>query len=470
MDWKQLLSCLLLLLPLGFNLEIPTINSIKELEENDFGKAFPQNGLLLLYWFSSLIEIDRNGITRFKEGGYDPVTDYPFQPIENSGYLPYITPTGQRAYYSVGDVKDGSISYLPFYITQDSYNSKDLEGENVDRLIIVIDKWYTPVRVDQVYVAEASQGNLPNGTNSSSITATYKVGPQLLRQITVLSNPQECQSTFLKEVFPHLGSSLTLAESMFGQSGLPLFLTLSGYGLEDRYNITAQAWSCSSLQLAEAKPKPRKASCDTSRLELSIRTSHEGYAVISWHGLPGSVLKLHTTVALFQSSDRSGPLVERRIDGQASGSLETSVPLDPGLQVHLIKQDVSDATIWRGPAFSDGNRALPVKIGNSSASMQLFTRKGYAGVRLFIRKTFTTWKDDFYYSWVAFYDSPEESNENYLTWQWQWVTHFKKHKLLSLVWVDVYEYVSGTTISPGIQARFHLVEFDEVARTKAWDM
>lgn len=465
MDWKQSLSCLLLLLPLVFNLEIQTINSIKELEEKKFGKTFPQHGLLLLYWFSSLIDIDQNGIIRFKDESYDPVTDYPFQQIENSGYLPYIAPTGQRAYYSLGDLKDSSVSYLPFYVTQDLYNFEKLEGGNLDRLIIVIDKWYTPVRVDQVYVAEVSQSNLPNITNNN-ITATYKVGHQLLRQISILTNPLECQSTFLKEVFPHLGFSLTLAESMFGQSGLPLFLTLSGYDLEDRYNITAQTWSCSLLQLAEKKP--RKALCDTSRLELSIRTSHDGHAVISWHGLPGSVLRVHTTVAMFQSSDHSGPLVEKRIDGQASGTLETSVPLDPGLQVHLIKQDVSDATIWRGPVFS--NRALPVRIGNTSAGMQLFTHKGYAGARLFIRKTFTTWMDDFYYSWVAFYSSPEEPNENYLSRQWQWVTHFKKRKLLSLVFVDVYEYVSRTTISPGIQARFHLSEFEEVARTKAWDM
>ncbi|XP_041958478.1 uncharacterized protein LOC121717396 [Alosa sapidissima] len=464
MDWKQSVSHLMLFLPLVFTLEIQTINSINELKEDDFGKSFPQHGLLLLYWFTSLIDIDQIGIIRFKKGSYDLVTDYPFQLIENPGYLPYIIPTGQRAYYSVDDLEDGFVNYLPFYITQDFYNFKNHEGQTVDRLIIVIDKWYTPVRVDQVYISEASKYNPPNVTNGN-ITATYKVGAQVLRQIATLTNPLDCQNKFLKEIFPHLGFGLTLAESMFGQPGLPLFLALSGYDLEGRYNITAQTWSC-PLVPAEG----RKSLCDTSKLELAIRTNHDGHAVISWHGLPSSILKSHTTVALFQSSDRGGPLVEKRIDGQASGALETAVALDSGLQIHLIKQDVSDTTIWRGPTFSDANRQLPVQVGNASASLMLFTRKGYAAARLFIRKSYATWKDDFYYSWVAFYSSPDETNENYLSRQWQWVTHFRKHKLLSLVIYDVYEYVSGTAITPGIQARFFLSEYDEVARTKAWDM
>lgn len=465
MDWKRSLCCLLFLLPLIFTLEIQTINSINELEESDFGKSFPQHGLLLLYWFTSLIDMDPNDIIRFKDRSYDPVTDYPFQQAENSGNLPHIIPNGQRAYYSIGDFEDGSVSYLPFYVTQDFYNAKNHEGRNLDRLIIVIDKWYTPVRVDQVYVTEKSECNAPNVTYNN-ITATYKVGAQLLRQITTLTNPLDCQSTFLKEIFPHLGFSLTLAENMFGQLGLPLFLALSGYDLESRYNITAQTWSCPTLWLAGG----RKSLCDTSKQELAVKTSQDGHAVISWHGLPSSVLKVHTTVALFQTSDRSGPLVEQRIDGQASGNLETTVPLNPGLQVHLIKQDVNDATIWQGPEFNDGNRQIPVQVGNASASLLMFTRKGYAAARLYIKKTFTTWKDDFYYSWVGFYSSPEESNENYLSRQWQWVSHFRKHKLLSLFRYDTYEYVSGTAMTPEIQIRFFLSEFEEVARTRGWNM
>ncbi|KAL2098089.1 hypothetical protein ACEWY4_007296 [Coilia grayii] len=464
MDWKQPLCCLLCSLPLLVTLEIQTINSINELEERNFGKTFPQHGIPLLYWFSTLIDIDQNAIIRFKEGSYDPVTDIPFELVENSGSLPYMIPSGERAYYSAGDFESGSFSYLPFYVTQDFYNSRNHAGKNLDRIIIVIDKWYTPVRVDQVYVAEVSECNLPNVTSNTSIT--YKVGIQLLRQIITLTSPLDCQNKFLKEIFPHLGFSLTLAENMFGQPGFPLFMALSGYDLVDRYNITAQAWSCSPLLPAGV----RKSLCDTSRQELAIRTSHDGHAVISWHGLPSSVLKVHTTVALFQTGDRSTALVQQRIDGQASGTLETSVPLNPGLQVQLIKQDVSDATIWQGPEFNDGNRQIPVSVGNASASMQLFTRKGYAGVRLYIRKTFVNWRDDFYYSWVGFYASEEDSNEDYLSGQWQWVTRFTKHKLLSLFRWDVYEYVCNTAITPGLHARFFLTEYYEWARTKPWDM
>lgn len=464
MDWKQPLCCLLCSLPLLVALEIQTINSINELEEHNFGKSFPQNGIPLLYWFSSLIDIDQSNTIRFKEGSYDPVTDIPFELIENSGSLPYIDPFGERDYYSAGDIKSGSFSYLPFYVTQDYYNAKNYNGKNVDRIIIVIDKWYTPVRVDQVYVAEVSECDPPNDTKN--ITITYRVGIQLLRQITTLTNPHDCRNKFLKDIFPHLGFSLTLAENMFGKPGLPLFMALSGYDLVDRYNITAQAWSCSPLLSAGA----RKSLCDTSRQELAIRTSHDGHAVVSWHGLPSTVLKLHTTVALFLIDDRNNALFQQRIDGHASGTLETSVPLDPGLQVHLIKQDVSDSTIWQGPGLNDANRQIPVAVGNASASMQIFTRKGYAGVRLYIRKSFTSWQDDFYYSWVAFYASEEDSNEDYLSHQWQWVTRFTKHKLLSLIRWNVYEYVSNTYIAPGLNARFFLTDYDEWARTMPWDM
>uniref|UniRef100_A0AAY4A186 Uncharacterized protein n=1 Tax=Denticeps clupeoides TaxID=299321 RepID=A0AAY4A186_9TELE len=187
-----------------------TLGSIKDLEGKAFGQHFPHHGLMLLHWFASLIDIDENNIIRFKKQSFDPVTNFPFHPYENDAKsLPKIIQTRKRAYFSVGNLKNGLVGQLPSYVTQEFYNSQSYEDRNRDRIVVVIDAWYAPVRIDQVYITQDSINSHPNGTEGDS-HPTYQASPQLLRQIATLRNPLDCRNTFLKEIFPHLDFSLTI--------------------------------------------------------------------------------------------------------------------------------------------------------------------------------------------------------------------------------------------------------------------
>ncbi|XP_028833388.1 uncharacterized protein LOC114788715 isoform X2 [Denticeps clupeoides] len=459
------LWCLLLSLSLVIAADIQTLGSIKDLEGKAFGQHFPHHGLMLLHWFASLIDIDENNIIRFKKQSFDPVTNFPFHPYENDAKsLPKIIQTRKRAYFSVGNLKNGLVGQLPSYVTQEFYNSQSYEDRNRDRIVVVIDAWYAPVRIDQVYITQDSINSHPNGTEGDS-HPTYQASPQLLRQIATLRNPLDCRNTFLKEIFPHLDFSLTIAENMFSEPGLALFLALAGYNLQGRYNISMETWYCPTSQSLQE----RKALCDTSRQDLEVKTSQQGKALISWRGLPSSILKTHTTVALFQREGCNGPLTEVRIDGEVAGTRETTVPFNPGLQVRLIKQDLGDTVIWWGPEVDDADGRVPVQIKDKDASLQLFARDGYAHARVYIKKTFTQWKEEFFNAWVGFYSSAADCNENYLSGQWQWVTKFSKVSPDLFSKFYIYEYASGTSIAPGVQLRFFLRDYDEGARTLPWE-
>ncbi|XP_073727529.1 uncharacterized protein [Misgurnus anguillicaudatus] len=94
------------------------------------------------------------------------------------------------------------------------------------------------------------------------------------------------------------------------------------------------------------------------------------------------------------------------------------------------------------------------RINGFDAGLELYTEDGYACARLYIKKTFTNWQNDFYYSWVGFYNGPEEANDKYSTHQY--AVKFQKGEEDNTKDYDIYEYQSSLAIAPGVQIRFLL--------------
>ncbi|XP_065118379.1 uncharacterized protein [Paramisgurnus dabryanus] len=94
------------------------------------------------------------------------------------------------------------------------------------------------------------------------------------------------------------------------------------------------------------------------------------------------------------------------------------------------------------------------RINGFDAGLELYTEDGYACARLYIKKTFTNWQNDFYYSWVGFYKGPEEANDKYSTHQY--AVKFQKGEEDNTKDYDIYEYQSSLAIAPGVQIRFLL--------------
>lgn len=459
MEWRSTLGCLCAWLCVVSTADIPTISSISELRGLDFGKCFPQHGLMLLHWLASIVTVDPNDVVQFKAKAFDPVSSYPFTPYANDNhFLPDLTPT--TAYYSVGNLLGGSAGRLPSYVTQDFYNAYNYPSRNRDRIIIRVDSWYDPVRIDRVYVAQESS-YLTYSPHSQAL-----ISADLLRQIASLRSPFSIRNSSEGsegQLYPAYNQSLTTADSMFNQPGLAKFLTMAGYDVGGRYGVSVQIWSCPNSP----------ALCKTRWVSMELKTTSEGDARVSWSGLPSSIQKMHTNVALYKNGESKNALFEVKVNGRLTGTAESKIKLDPGLQLRLLREEVADTVIWRGPELDDAKGKIPVRIGTMDASLQLFTKNGFASARLYIRKTFENWKDPLYYSWVAFYASPTDGNDEYLGGQWQWAVYFEKKTSDEFEHCDVYEFVSGTAISPDVQIRFFENKDNEGKeedgfRTEAW--
>ncbi|XP_071015454.1 uncharacterized protein [Oncorhynchus clarkii lewisi] len=109
-----------------------------------------------------------------------------------------------------------------------------------------------------------------------------------------------------------------------------------------------------------------------------------------------------------------------------------------------------------------------------NASLQLFVKDGKACARLYVKKSFTDWKEKFNNSWVGFYSSEKNNTNEYNTYQWQWAVKFSEESRSDwkdIPEYDVYVYRSSMPMSPGVQARFMLEKFGgEKARTPPWEV
>ncbi|KAM4598282.1 uncharacterized protein ACJ7VT_021805 [Polymixia lowei] len=482
----NLLKCFLFLVVLDSVPAIQELNSISDLKNIDFGCNFPRHGLMLLHWFANNVHIDDNNIIQLN---FEPNRgDYGFHHYSNyDRLLPDNRPTFH--YYTVGNLNPDSnhsnARALPYYVTQNFHNSRGNQNNNRDRITVRIQDEYgnlqTRRTVHQVYITQhnPSMGSAYDGAN------TYLIATNLLREIRDLPQNRPTTHTGIQEiqqryrnidenVFNDLRSSLMLVDFSLG---LLLAIVLSPY------NVRQFGRSILGFLFLSHRQGDDEDDDDLLQINLEVTTTRDGKAKICWSGIPWRLIQQGVMVALFKNNEDNA-LVSRKLDGGSLGSFDTSVPLNPGLQVRLYKCEgllfrwfglfpSLGKEIQRGPEFHDANGEMPVYImGHGNASLQLFVKDGKACVRLYVRKPFTDWKTKFHNCWVGIYRSTTTDQHSYKVYQWviRFVREWRSD-LEDIPDYNVYVFHSGVTISPGVQVRFMLWRnfLDPLVCTPPWE-
>ncbi|XP_046904711.1 uncharacterized protein LOC124486873 [Hypomesus transpacificus] len=413
---------------------IKTLNSIRELADNNiqFGKTFAGHGLKLLYWLAHNISIDQNDVIDL--GYINPSQGhYGFHYFGNRDQQGlYIFPQANNIHYYAlgnlnGNIHPGS-NTLPSYVTEDFTNTRWDTTHRNDERIIVQSYRYNPRRVRRVY---ASLHYDPD--------RTWEISPQLLREIRNI---------------PTLGA----------------FLRQVDYDFNSRNNFYGKIFHCTqSHDLRRRRSLPE---CDTSEgLALDMKPVYSNAnARITWSGIPKTILTSNLFLNVYANMDSSTALESYDVGWQKSGSRDTSVLLHPGLQVRLMKKTgvwpwAQFTQIWAGPEFDEGNRKLPTDVPGYDTSLLLFVKQGKACVRLYIKKSFTDWKNTFKYSWVGFYLTRDIGHSIYVAWQW--ATKFYENQNKHTDEYLAYEYDFGLDIHRAEQVRFFLEKAPSSVRAQA---
>ncbi|TSN95697.1 hypothetical protein Baya_9811 [Bagarius yarrelli] len=501
MDWIKLLCYLTLFLVSATTCTMDTLDKIEDLKNKTFGHNYPRHGLLLLHWLANHISISHSDEILLH---FNPARqDYGFHYYQSNNAanrtLPHLDDSSDRTYYSLGSLGLLAVrTKLPPYVTQDYYNAFNDPKRDLDRIVLRVHRT-NPSRADKVYITQSLDYDPEE---------TFEIGSKLLSQIKILSTPLNLIETleshvagtktsndprlFLSkdDLLYHLKHSDQYLQTIFKDPGLRWLLILAGYDINNRYHLHRKTWFCSADKPIQHDQISRDYDtlCEgPNTLKIEVMSTENGYARIMWSGLPKNILKMNTTIVLF-SSDTSSDL-ERftEIISQPSGSYDTYLALNHGIQPRLVAYNfISEygfiglryLVIWRGPQFDETNRVIPTEITGYNASLQLYTTDGYACARIYIRKSFTDWKNEFANSWVSFYSDHQDLDHMYK--HYQWVTKFTEadHTEDYLI----YEYKSSMSIGPGVQARFMFSRYTayprilnrwssptEKARTVSWE-
>ncbi|KAI4903128.1 hypothetical protein NFI96_007895 [Prochilodus magdalenae] len=481
MEWPKVLWCISLLCIGAAVSDIQTLQDIKDLKGLEFGHEYPRHGLLLLHWLANHASMDQAEGIRLH---FNPVRkDYGFQPYKNPQCtrqmgLPNLDDSPDSGYYSVGSLSsEAARTQLLPYVTQDYYNALDNPKRDLDRIVVRVPK-SSPMRADKVYITSVQGCDYDQNK-------THEISPKLLRQILALQKPVNMLHVLMSDVFGNFNSSMMgsddprpglsrdelityvqhykkLLQSIYEQPGLSWLLCLAGYDVDARYDVHKQTWLCSADEPAQEDPDPETACGSQRPVRIEVKSSQEGYAKLEWSGIPRNIMQQDPVIILF-SSDTSNKLQTfESLKGRASGSATTFVSLNHGLQPRLVTYDYGTgdgfiglrySVFWRGPQFDSANRVIPTDICGFDASLQLYTKDGYACARLYIKKSFTNWKEKFANSWVGFYLSEEDLDRSYE--HYQWVSNFEKAgKDKDDKDYLIYQYQSPVSIKPGVQARF----------------
>lgn len=477
MEWKSLLCCLALSLLHVTAYTMETLDKIEDLKGTTFGHEYPRHGLLLLHWLTNHISIRHSEDILLH---FEPARqDYGFRHYKNTNRanatLPRLGDSDDRAYFMLGSLSSEAVrTKLPPYVTQDYYNAFEDPKRDLDRIVLRVRRSDTS-RADKVYITQAVAND-----QDFDPEETFEISPNLLAQVQLLKNPLDLiQALELHltgtenphdprlalpkdQLLHHLKHSDKRLQTIFEDPSVRWLLILAGYDIDNRYGIHKKTWFCSDGEQIQHDPisSDPETLCEGHRaLKMQVKSTQNGYAKIVWSGLPKNVRKLNTTVVFF-SSDRSSDF-QRFTDilDQTSGFYETYLALNHGLHPRLVMYSFANeygfiglrySVIWRGPQFDEANRAIPTEITGYNASLQLYTKHGYACARMYIRNSFTEWKTEFANSWVSFFTSDQDPDHKYQ--HYQWVTKFKEagdtEEYL------VYEYESSMSVRPGVQARF----------------
>ncbi|XP_026803514.3 uncharacterized protein LOC113547390 [Pangasianodon hypophthalmus] len=465
---------------------IQTLKDIKDLKNTITSmKEFPRHGLMLLHWFANNVEVDSSGEIQLN-----------FDPGQGSYGLHCCKDTDRRApfdsseslYYSLGDLDRRSARMLPFYVTHDFHHSMESPQKNLDRVIIQVQR-SNPAKIEKVYITEYHKNHSQG--SSYNPECTYEISAQLLIQIQALGTNIICDAYdprldfSLCEFLNHQQKAAKVLMIYPKTPGLEWFLTLAGYNIDSRFDVFSQASFCTMNQTGNPNDNCSPPSISISdvmhnKVKLEVKSTSGGYAKITWSGIPENIARMKPKIGLYKGRTNADPLREYPLNGRTYGSIDTSVPLNPGLQVQLLQSEKIPyyfffrttyyTTIWKGPELDEANRIPPANIRGYKGSLQLYTKDGYACARLYIKKSFTNWKNVFSNAWVGFYASKADDNGKYKVYAWS-IDFEKSSKDDCPLDYEIYQYESGVHIGPGVQARFMLTAHygSEKARTVPWE-
>ncbi|XP_076848187.1 uncharacterized protein LOC143493338 [Brachyhypopomus gauderio] len=479
MEWGTLLCCLSVSVLSASAFVNKTIHNIEELKTVEFGHNYPRHGLLLLHWLADHVSITSSGGILLQ---FDPARlDFGFRRYANvrnnekMQVFPQWNGGLDRVYYSVGSLSSESTrTQLPPYVTQDFYNAPEDPNRDLDRIVVQVHR-DSPLVAEKVFISQAENRSVCDPDK------TYEISPKLLRQVQALEkpldtihilelytlgsvkstgiNPDDPRLTLSQDkLLDHMTNADKRLQTIFEQPSVRWLLSVAGYDIDHRYSVHQKTWSCSTNETDQDNPHTLCEGKNTVKIE--VKSSPNGYARLTWSGIPKNIIDMKPTLVLFTSDTSLSLLTFEDLKGRTSGSENTIAALNHGLHPRLISYGLSTeygffgirySVIWRGPQFDAANRVVPTKISGYSASLQLYTTDGYACARLYIRKSFTGWRGEFQNSWVGFYSSKQDRDDNYK--HFQWVSRFERAGDEDNANI-VYEYQSSMSIGPGVQARF----------------
>uniref|UniRef100_A0A673N0A5 Uncharacterized protein n=1 Tax=Sinocyclocheilus rhinocerous TaxID=307959 RepID=A0A673N0A5_9TELE len=399
-----LLFCLSLAL-LGVS-PVKRLNNIDDLTNTEYGKSKPRHGLQLLFWFAQQANIDQNN---------------------NKILLNFYPNSGAFGFRRFGD-REGILEGSEH--GQYNYEVGNLNSRRYRAAAAL------PAYVQMYY----------NKTNYLT-----KIDPDLLSQI--------------RQTYPCTGNEQE------NKNRCKQFLK----------RIRYRTSSCSSNSRMKRSPYSQ---CNTfDSIKLEIKTTTQGYSKLIWENITLGIMKTYKYVYIdicqntHSSDTNEDPMrVEKAyfLISDSSGALDTSVSLNAGLQprlrlyTSLFNYVLKRLDFWYGPEFDGANRVIPIRIKGVDASLQLYAEYGKACARLYIKKTFSNWKDVLKNSWVGFYKSSQHENNDYYTFQY--AVNFALIDNTTTEDYDIYQYDASLTIAPGVQIRFLLDnEYDKVlAQTTHW--
>ncbi|XP_029016007.1 uncharacterized protein LOC114861136 [Betta splendens] len=478
MTGRLTVCCVALFLTLSSATFVKRLHSINDLKKINFGQSVPKHSLLLLHWFANTVDVDNNDVIWLT---FDPDNkDYGSHHYGNFERLLDQLPQGQR-YFTVGNLNGGAS--LPSYV----YNPpREYREGNRDRVIFSV----SGQRIGQVYITQ-HYGTSENQGTRYDPEHTYQVTTNLLRQIREFAVGQN-QGNLLSELREDFGSNaddsqlreIKITWGDLAPLGLLLFIVI-----QEKYSFYKKRPQTAPRRKAQPDfvvniPENGHNHMDAvetlailmedqnENIRLKVMTNTNGKARIVWENIPIDLLREGVMVMLFDNNEGQEAKTYKYIGNRASGSYDTSVPLNDGLQARLHKVRTR-CCFWRGVGLeirrgTEFKNPEAVKINGFNAKLQLFAKDGKACVRLYVNTSFREWKSEFKKAWVGFYTSENKATNEYEWWKWQWATKFKPNYDYEQPLYEIYEYHSGMAIAPGVQARFILRDREVKACTPSW--
>ncbi|XP_010863805.2 uncharacterized protein LOC105006810 [Esox lucius] len=425
----------------------PTLNTISDLINIEFGHRFPRHGLHLLYFIARDLVVDKNNviIPTFVPGR----GDWGFHYYSNCEQVfPPLQDQNRQGYYSVGNLNTPAQYPLPPFVTHNYRLAPDHAEANRDRVVVRTSP-NSPL-LEALYITQ----HYPLG-NHYDPQNTWQISPALLGEIrNLLSNGVDSLSVFLY-IANYDGSSMNFNNYCYYT------------GPDININLVEEASGKQPPTDYTAVNKRVTLSNSNNHIEcfeilLEVKATNKGYARIRWSNIPDRLLDKGVQVNV---CEEDGKCFTSPIDKRSYGTYDTSEYLNKGLSPRLQFKETK-YEMMRGPTYDDTDRKLPVDIKGYDASLQLYTKDGYASARLIIKNTFSDWKNKFGNSWVGFYSDHNKGNKYYDTHQW--ATKF--HHEGKFGQYNMYVYCSNMAIRPEAQARFFLhKEYVSIAITIPWE-